>query len=166
MNLHRRSVYNALAFKMGWLSCVLGGNAVGLPIAAVLVAIHLHWLALAGEWRRLAGFALLGLIVDGGFALAGGFATTAASSWPLPLWLWALWPLFGTLVDHSLAGLWRHRWLAMLCGAIGGPLSYYGGARLAQVELAAWLLPGEALAWAAVCGWLARRHSLRSPTTA
>ncbi|BBI47768.1 hypothetical protein HORIV_01890 [Vreelandella olivaria] len=40
----------------------------------------------------------------------------------LPLWLWMLWPLFATLVYHSLAWLWRYPLLAALCGAISGPL--------------------------------------------
>jgi hypothetical protein len=62
-----------------------------------------------------------------------------------------LWPLFATLVFHSLAWLWRYPLVAAACGAISGPLSYLGGAALANVSLAPWLLPVQAVIWAALC---------------
>lgn len=144
---------NLAAFQAGWFACVLGGSRVGLLAVALILTLHLAWLARPGEWRWLAGFAALGLVVDGGLTLAGGFAF--AEGTPLlggmPAWLWLLWPLFATLVHHSLAWLWQSPWLATLGGATSGPLSYYAGARLAGVELAPWLLPAEALAWALIC---------------
>ena len=45
----------------------------------------------------------------------------------------------------------------MLGGAISGPFSYYAGARLADVTLAPWLLPAQALVWGLLCLWLTRR---------
>ncbi len=150
---------NLAAFQAGWFACVLGGSRVGLLVAAMLITLHLAWLARPGEWRWLAGFAALGLVIDGGLTLADGFAFVDGT--PLlggmPPWLWLLWPLFATLIHHSLAWLWQTPWLAVLGGAAGGPLSYYGGARLAGVELAPWLLPAEALAWALICLALSRR---------
>ena len=152
-----RTLFNLVAFQLGWFACVVAGSLIGGLIAAAIVVVHLLWLARPGEWRWLVGFAALGLFIDGGLALAGGFTFSEPSWLPLPLWLWALWPLFATLVMHSLNWLWAHRWLAMLGGAIGGPLSYFGGARLSGVELAPWLLPLEALIWGALCVWLSRR---------
>ncbi|TDO10486.1 MULTISPECIES: DUF2878 domain-containing protein [Halomonas] len=144
---------NLAAFQAGWFACVLGGTRIGLLIVAVIVTLHLAWLARPGEWRWLAGFAMLGLAIDGGLALAGGFdfADPLGMRPIMPIWLWLLWPLFATLVHHSLAWLWQYPWLAMLGGATSGPLSYYAGARLAGVKLAPWLLPAEALAWALIC---------------
>lgn len=154
------TLYNVAAFQLGWFACVLGGNFPGAVATVAVLGVHLRWLAHPGEWRVLAGFALLGLVVDGGLALAGGFAFTGAA-WPIPLWLWLLWPLFATLAGHSLAWLWRHPWLATACGASGGALSYWGGARLAGVELAPWLLPAEALAWGLICRGCARKRRIR-----
>ncbi|MDI5922470.1 DUF2878 domain-containing protein [Halomonas sp. LR5S13] len=150
---------NLAAFQAGWFACVLGGSGVGLLVAAVILTLHLAWLARPGEWRWLAGFAALGLVVDGGLTLAGGFDFADGSPLlgGLPPWLWLLWPLFATLIHHSLAWLWQSPWLAVLGGATSGPLSYYAGARLAGVELAPWLLPAEALAWALICLVLSRR---------
>ncbi|MDZ7854143.1 MAG: DUF2878 domain-containing protein [Halomonas sp.] len=144
---------NLAAFQIGWFACVLGGSGIGLLTTTVIIALHLTWLARSGEWRWLVGFAALGLAVDGGMALAGGFgfADETRVLGVMPMWLWLLWPLFATLVHHSLAWLWQYPWLAVLGGATSGPLSYYGGARLAGVDLAPWLLPAEALVWALIC---------------
>lgn len=156
----RRQVFNALAFEAGWLACVIGGNGWGLAVGALVIGHHLWRLAEPGEWRLLAGFAALGLVMDGGLILVGGmhFADSGSGWLPLPLWLWLLWPLFATLVRHALDWLWRTPWLAVLGGATGGPLSYYGGSVLADVYLAPWLLPAEALTWALLCAALASRY--------
>ena len=150
---------NLAAFQAGWFACVLGGSLIGGLVVALILTLHLAWLGRPGEWRWLLAFAALGLAVDGSLSLAGGFAfpdeTLAIAG--LPPWLWLLWPLFATLVHHSLAWLWSLPWLAVLGGATSGPLSYYAGARLAGVELAPWLLPAEAIAWALICLALSRR---------
>ncbi|GAA0640157.1 DUF2878 domain-containing protein [Halomonas beimenensis] len=158
-----RLIANLAGFQLGWFACVLGGSLVGLAVAGGVILAHLRWQARPGEGRWLAGFALLGLAVDGGLTLAGGFRfpPDSLALGPLPLWLWLLWPLFATLLHHSLAWLWRHPWLAVAGGATSGPLSYYAGARLADVALAPWLLATEALVWAALCGWLGHRLGRR-----
>ncbi|MGM1052458.1 MAG: DUF2878 domain-containing protein [Pseudomonadota bacterium] len=151
-----RPLLNLVAFELGWLACVLGGSWVAVLVAAVILTLHLVWQARPGEWRWLAGFAALGLGVDGGLTLAGGFdfGDQPLMFGVLPLWIWLLWPLFATLLHHSLAWLWQRPWLAVLGGAISGPASYYAGAQLADVALAAWLLPAQALVWGLLCLWL------------
>tara|TARA_R110000850_G_scaffold102197_7_gene211066 strand:+ start:1953 stop:2447 length:495 start_codon:yes stop_codon:yes gene_type:complete len=153
-------VANALLFEAGWLLCVLGGSWVAAVAGSGLLAWHLWRCALPGEARFIAGFALLGLVIDGGLKLLGGFDFNdqALILGLLPLWLWMLWPLFATLVYHSLAWLWRYPLLAAAAGGISGPLSYYGGALLADVTLAPWLLPAQALIWAALCAGISRVH--------
>lgn len=149
---------NALHFEAGWLLCVLGGSWVAAIAGGGLLAWHLWRSGLPGEWRFIAIFALLGLVIDGGLHLLGGFdfGNQALIVGLLPLWLWMLWPLFATLVYHSLAWLWRYPLLAALCGAISGPLSYYGGALLAGVNIAPWLLPVQGLIWAVLCVGISR----------
>ena len=153
-----RLLFNLVGFEAGWLLCVLGGSWVALATGLLLVGGHLRFVAGAGEWRLLAGFAALGLVLDGSLALLGGFdfSSHAQMFGLLPLWLWMLWPLFATLLRHSLAWLWRFPWLAAAGGAVSGPLSYYGGGLLADVPLAPWLLPAQALIWGILCYLLAR----------
>lgn len=160
-----RVLLNLAAFELGWLACVLGGSWVAVPATALILTLHLAWQARPGEWRWLAGFAALGLLVDGGLTLAGGFdfGDQPLMFGVLPLWIWMLWPLFATLLHHSLAWLWQRPWLAVLGGTLSGPASYFAGARLADVALAPWLLPIQALVWGLLCLWLAARlgHSER-----
>ncbi|GHE22638.1 DUF2878 domain-containing protein [Halomonas urumqiensis] len=153
-----QALLNVAAFQVGWFACVLGGSLIGAVVAAVILTLHLRWLARPHEWRWIAGFAALGLIVDGSLALAGGFDFGAQPLvlGVLPLWLWLLWPLFATLLHHSLDWLWRRPWLAMLGGATSGPSSYFAGAHLADVTLAPWLLPVQAIVWALLCLALCR----------
>ncbi|MCI0511087.1 uncharacterized protein DUF2878 [Chromohalobacter marismortui] len=150
-------IVNALAFQAGWLACVLGGTPWAIPAAGVIVVGHLRWLGGPGEWRWLAGFALLGAIVDGTLTLLGGLRFAGGSG--LPIWLWLLWPLFATTIHHSLAWLWRHPRLAILGGALGGPSSYLGGARLADVVMAPWAVVVQAVIWGSLCGYLAFRKT-------
>lgn len=154
-------VLNALRFEAGWLLCVLGGSWVAAVAGSGLLAWHLWRCSFSGEWRFIAGFALLGLAIDGSLQLLGGFDFNDQTLvlGLLPLWLWMLWPLFATLVYHSLAWLWRYPLIAALCGAVSGPLSYYGGALLAGVSLAPWLLPVQALIWAALCAGISRYYA-------
>ncbi|WP_404472577.1 DUF2878 domain-containing protein [Vreelandella venusta] len=149
----RHLLFNALRFEAGWLLCVIGGSWVAAATGIALLGWHFWRCAHPGEWRFIGVFALLGLAIDGGLHLAGGFdfGEHALVAGLLPLWLWMLWPLFATLVFHSLAWLWRYRWVAALCGAISGPLSYLGGAAIANVSLAPWLLPTQAAIWALLC---------------
>lgn len=153
-------LFNALRFEAGWLLCVLGGSWVAAVAGGGLIAWHLWRYGLPGEGRFIAGFALLGLVIDGSLYLLEGFDFNDQSLalGLLPLWLWMLWPLFATLAYHSLAWLWRYPLLAAVCGAVSGPLSYYGGALLAGVTFAPWLLPVHALIWAALCAGISRYY--------
>jgi len=146
-------LFNALRFEAGWLLCVLGGSWVAALAGGGLLAWHLWRYRFPGEWRFIAGFALLGLAIDGSLHLLGGFdfGDQRLVLGLLPLWLWMLWPLFATLVYHSLAWLWRYPLFAALCGGVSGPLSYYGGAILAGVNTAPWLLPVQGVIWASLC---------------
>lgn len=113
---------NALGFEVIWTLCVLGGSWVAAIAGSAWIALHLKYLGKPGEWRLVAAFALLGLIIDGGLKLTGGlmFGDRTLIAGLLPLWLWMLWPLFATLVHHSLAWLWRWPWLAAALGALAG----------------------------------------------
>lgn len=144
---------NVLRFQAAWFACVLGGFWAALIAGPIVIGWHLRYHAHPHEWRFITGFAGLGLILDGSLAMLGGFefADAPLMLGPLPLWLWMLWPLFATLVFHSLTWLWRHPWLAVAGGAISGPLSYYSGALLAGVSTAPWLLPVQAVIWGAIC---------------
>ncbi|KPM76169.1 DUF2878 domain-containing protein [Cobetia sp. UCD-24C] len=161
------ALLNAGLFQLGWFCCVLGGSTVALLATPLILAVHLWLIVPMGERLRelrwLAAFVALGMVVDGSLSLAGGYTITSDTpGWahwlPLPVWMWCLWPLFASTIHHALRWLWQRPWLAAACGAISAPLSYYGGAQLASVTLADWLLPAQALIWAGLCLGIARLH--------
>ncbi|AKJ96764.1 DUF2878 domain-containing protein [Pseudomonas sp. MS646] len=127
-------VANALWLQVGWWICVLGAQHPWLLLLVpVGLALHL-WLCpdFNGEVKALLRTALVGCALD---SLLGALNVFRFDSWPLPLWLALLWLVLASGLRHSLAWTGRPVWRAAVLGAVGGPLAYLGGARVAQVEL-------------------------------
>ncbi|MEJ1227010.1 MULTISPECIES: DUF2878 domain-containing protein [Pseudomonas] len=125
---------NALWLQAGWWICVLGAQRPWLLLLVPLgLAVHL-WLCpdLAAEAKALLRVALAGCVLDSVLGALGVFSFDAR---PLPLWLGLLWLVLASGLRHSLAWAGRPIWRGALLGALGGPLAYLGGARLANVGL-------------------------------
>jgi len=169
------SLVNFAAFQAGWFSCVLGA-AHGLPwigpiVVAAIVLLHL---ALAGAPMlevRLLGYALmLGLLFESLLATTGSvhYASGNLVRGMAPPWILAMWVLFATTLNVSLAWLKDNLLLASGLGALLGPLSYLAGAQLGGVELVhraaapAFLAVGWALMMPLLL-WLARRFDGMHP---
>lgn len=147
-----RRALNLLAFQAGWFATVLGA-ANGLPWlgpVAVTAVIGLHLTLTAqrlAELRLLIIAILLGLAFEHALLHAGLIAYAADSAW-VPVWMLALWPLFATTLNSSLAWFRPRLGLAALAGALAGPLAYAGGAALGVIELNGPALWGLAAGWA------------------
>ncbi|BBP72855.1 membrane protein [Pseudomonas sp. Seg1] len=144
-------IANAVLFQIGWLTCVLGGNSLGLLVALAVLVIHLRWISSwAAEGRLILSVVIVGTAVDSALRGLGVFDFQDPS--PLiPLWLMLLWALLATTLRHCLAWSARPWWLASVLGAGGGALSYYGGGHLAGVQFPYGELPsliGIGLLWA------------------
>ncbi|MFJ4064487.1 DUF2878 domain-containing protein [Pseudomonas sp. NPDC089996] len=123
---------NALWLQAGWWLCVLGAQRPRLlPIAVGGLLLHLC-LSPGGELRVLLGVAAAGWVLDSALGMLGVFSF---AQWPLPPWLALLWLVLASGMRHSLAGLGKPMWRAVLLGLFGGPLAYLAGARLADVGL-------------------------------
>ena len=161
---------NFAAFQCGWFVCVLGAAHghpyLGVAAVAVLVAAHV-----ATAVRPRAELALLGLAAgigatwDGLLAATGllSYAPGALVAGTAPLWIVALWVLFATTLNRSLAWLKPHLPLGAALGAIGGPLSYVGGERLGAISShhQATSLLAQGIGWAVLTPLLlrlAQRH--------
>jgi hypothetical protein len=147
---------NFIAFQLGWFACVLGA-AHGMPwagtgLALAIVAWHI---GRAGEPRAELVLVLIaagiGALWDSGLAALGWihYSSGMLLEDAAPYWIVALWMLFATTLNLSLGWLKRSMPLAVLFGAIGGPLAYFGGAKLGALVL---IEPGPALA-ALALGW-------------
>lgn len=148
-----RLLVNAVLFQLGWLACVLGGNGLWLlvPVAALLV--HFFWTSSwAEDGKLVVSVFLAGSALDS-FLLQMGVFSFPGDSPLIPLWLALLWALLGTTLNHCLHWSGRSWWLAALVGGIGGPLAYFGGAKLADVGLPLGMWPSLlllGLIWLAV----------------
>jgi hypothetical protein len=171
---------NFVGYQAVWFIAVLGAGRSGTWPA--LGALALYALCqLASSRERRSDLVLLLLAVGLGTALDGTLAATgllhyAASSPALPpggapLWILALWAAFALTLNHSLAWLRQRRWLALLLGAVGGPLAYGAAERLASAVVFAAPrtrgLAALALGWGlAIVALTEVAARLRDPATA
>ena len=153
---------NAALFQAGWFICALGGDSYWLLLTVAILIMHLYWV---GSWARegklLIWVTALGTLLDSSLTMLGVFQFPPGG--PLiPLWLILMWALLAITLNHCLAWTATPWWRASLFGALGGPLSYCAGARLAGVEMPLGLWPSLTLLgviWACLfpaLHWLAR----------
>lgn len=148
-------LWNFVQFQLGWFALVLGPAwgepSAGMALAAVLVLIHLGWFA-PGEWRLFAVIGVLGwlwetVLYHSGLLL---YASYGEGMLLAPPWMALLWLNFATTLNHSLSWLKGEWSWAVVFGASGGPLAFWGGAKLGAItfvdELQALLV--LAAAWA------------------
>lgn len=131
----RKRLANALLFQIGWFACVLGGNSLWLLLAGVVLAVHLLWIS---SWRTegplVVSVALIGTLIDS-LLLKSGVFSFASEGLLIPLWLMVLWAVLATTLNHCLDWTATPWWRASVLGAIGGPMSYYAGSKMAGVYL-------------------------------
>lgn len=148
---------NVVAFQIGWFACVLGAARdlpwIGTGVAAVIVGLHLARPATPREEMKLiAAVVLIGGLWDSLLAVSGvlGFTSGVLVNGIAPPWILGMYALFATTLNVSLN--WLHgRWLlAVVLGAVSGPLAYWAGARLGAVTMAqpALALGALAVGWA------------------
>lgn len=162
---------NLIGYQLVWFAAVIGAEHGAVwPGVLGMLAFAVSQLALTSHRKADLGLMavalVLGFVLDGGMIRAG-FATYAAA-WPssmlAPAWILALWISFSLTFTQSLAYLQRRLWIALLFGAIGGPLAYLSASRGFHVVTfatpdwrgLAWLSAGWAIA-APLLAWLGRR---------
>ena len=137
-----RTLINFFAFQVGWFSCVLGA-ANGLPWLGVLVVcliVSLHIRSAdqpAHEIQLLVLSVILGLVFDSLLVSSGWvrYPSGMMVAGIAPYWILAMWALFSTTLNLSMAWLKNSLVLASVMGAVFGPLSYLAGQRLGAIEL-------------------------------
>jgi Protein of unknown function (DUF2878) len=160
-----RMIGNVIAFQIGWFACVLGA-AYGLPwfgtgAALAIVGWHLSYAANPRNELILVAIAAgMGALWDTALVALGWIQYEHGTLVPgaAPHWIVALWMLFATTLNVSLGSLKRNLGVAAAFGLIGGPLAYYGGAKLGALVLAEQSLALIALAvgWAVLTPLLLR----------
>ena len=128
MTQGRYNIVNAVTLNVVWMAAV-GGAARGwwwAGPAAALAFLLVH----RPYFNRMDALILivlmpLGLVLDSLYAATGVviYASPVPSAYLAPVWILALW--LALTVAHSLRFLLANVWVAMLLGAIFGPLSYW-----------------------------------------
>jgi len=149
-------IINFLLFQAGWFICVLGAaNEIG-NLAALLTFL-LVLLHLVINQRKMETGILIVMISIVGWAWDSILAQIgmlsymgALSSGVAPLWIAAMWAIFATTIDSSMKWLEGQYFMALILGAIFGPLAYYSASKLGAVEIL--VIPNafliQSLAWA------------------
>ena len=143
-------------YYAAWFLCV-GLAARGHPwLAALSHALFGLWVIASspGPRAHLYGaltWALGGYVIDSALTLIGviRFPPTSLALGPSPMWMVSLWFTFGALLSAPLRSLLTRPALAVALGAIGGPVSYMGGARTGAMEVL-WSAPLTAATLGAV----------------
>jgi len=158
------NVVNFAAFQAGWFACVVGAARGWTWLGPIVVAgvVGLHVATSRPAVRELAlilAVGVLGTLVDTAMIAMGVFAPIGGHGWIPPAWFVALWPAFATLLNGCLGWMSGRYALGAACGAVGGPLSYWAGARLGALRLndnAAMSIAAVAAEWAIVTPVLLR----------
>jgi hypothetical protein len=132
---------NVAAFKLGWLSSVVGGaqQMPWLGPLVVLVAVGLH-LARAqrpnSEFMLILSCGLIGAVFDSALVAAGWvtFPSGMFSDVMAPYWIVTMWMLFGTTINLSMRWMRGRPLLAAAFGFVGGPLAYLAGSKIGGIQ--------------------------------
>lgn len=165
MRAEPKIVLNFVAFQVAWFACVLGGAndraVAGTMVVGAVIGLHL---ALAKrplpEALLVAVAAVMGFVWDSWLVALGLMSYPTGNIAPglAPYWIVAMWALFATSLNLSMAWLKGRPWLAALFGAVGGPLAYLAGERLGGLQMhdPALALGAQALGWAVLLPILTR----------
>lgn len=131
---------NFIGFQIGWFACVLGAayqrEPLGMIIALSIIVFHIVSQPNARHeiWLILAAV-IIGLIWETWVLNLNVLyypSHSEASFWA-PYWLLVMWALFATTINLSMGWL-KGRWvLAVLMGAVFGPLAFVAGEKLNAV---------------------------------
>jgi hypothetical protein len=133
---------NIIAFKIGWLSSVVGASsdmpALGPAVVLAVIAIHLIMVSQpSSELLLIILTGAVGAVADSLMINAGWLAypTGTFVAGFSPYWIIAMWMLFATTFNMSFRWLQSKMLLAAALGAVFGPLSYYFGEKIGAVTL-------------------------------
>ncbi len=134
-------IVNSVAFQIGWFATVIGGANnlawAGTTAAFVIVAFHLYRVANPRiELLLIVLVGVLGAVWDSTMVALGitSYPSGTFIDGIAPHWIIALWLLFATTLNVSLRWLRGRFLVGFICGAIFGPLAFYGGHLLGGVN--------------------------------
>ncbi|MBC7756569.1 MAG: DUF2878 domain-containing protein [Bdellovibrio sp.] len=157
--MSKNVIVNFVLFQIGWFVCVLGAAKQMPWVGVIFMLCFLAWhLSQALRAKHELILVIITVIIGGiyDFMMTSNHLLTYQSpGWGAALpaaWILALWAEFAMILNVSLRWMKKRYVIALLFGAIGGPLAYIGAARLGAVSIDALPLSYVALSvgWAIV----------------
>ena len=131
---------NVAAFKLGWISSVVGGAQqipwLGPLVVFAAVALHLARAQRpSSEFVLILSCGLIGAVFDSALVAAGWvtFPSGMFSEAMAPYWIVTMWMLFGTTINLSMRWMRGRPLLASAFGLVGGPLAYVAGHKIGGI---------------------------------
>ncbi|MDI1309509.1 MAG: DUF2878 domain-containing protein [Methylotenera sp.] len=148
-------IINFILFQIAWFACVVGAGKgmpwFGVMITMVVLVWHLSQAkSVKAELLLLLCALLIGAVYDQSM-LSFGFISYVNNGWSsaiVPVWILALWLAFTSTLNVSLRWMRNKHLIAVIFGAVGGPLAYFGAQKLGAV-----VLPSTASYIALSIGW-------------
>jgi hypothetical protein len=135
-------IINFILFQLAWFACVLGAaNAMpwlGVEVTAVILIWH-FFSAKHAKFEML--LMLIALTIGATFdqtMLSYHLIDYKHHGWSAslaPVWILALWVGFTTALNVSLRWMHGRYFIAVIFGAVGGPLAYLSAAKLGALTL-------------------------------
>jgi hypothetical protein len=132
---------NVAAFKLGWVSSVVGGAQqlpwLGPLVVFVVIALHLARAERPrSELMLILSCGLIGAVFDSVLVAAGWvtFPSGMFSDVMAPYWIVTMWMLFGTTINLSMRWMRGRPLLASAFGFVGGPLAYLAGHKIGGIQ--------------------------------
>lgn len=135
-------IANFLLFQLAWFACVVGAahSMPWLGVAVTLVVLMWHLYSAKqpkSELLLIFSVLIIGACFDQAMVVSTwvDYQYHGWSERIVPVWILALWVAFATTLNVSLAWMQNRYYIALIFGAIGGPLAYLGAERLGAVSL-------------------------------
>ena len=135
-------IINFVLFQIAWFACVLGAAHnvpwLGVIVTTIILVWHLNQ---AKQIKPEIILLIIALIIGAAFDQlmhSSHLLSYQAHGWSnnlVPAWILALWAGFVTALNVSLRWMRGKLIIAILFGAIGGPLAYIAAEKLGAVTL-------------------------------
>ncbi len=127
---------NLSAFQATWFAFVWGGAKGYWWLGFVFLVPFAAWQLAVTRWPRadltLIAIAMIaGIIVESALVQSGQFRYASPVPWSnwAPAWMVGLWINFALTINHTMTFLRGRPIVAIVLGAVAGPLAYYGAGR-------------------------------------
>lgn len=135
-------VTNFILFQLAWFACVMGAAQaipwLGVGVTFIILGWHFYCAKQAKPEMALMLAALFSGAIFDQSLLAMQLVEYQAHGWSnelVPVWILALWLAFASTLNVSLGWMHDRYVVAVLFGAVGGPLAYLAAQKLGAVTV-------------------------------